>query len=173
MQGGLVIGRAAPTSQVQVAGKPVRVSNDGLFLVGFGRDALSEIKVEVISNDGKMICNLAVERRKYDIQRIDGLPKRKVTPKAVDVKRIRADNAAIGKVRKLNSAGTDFADGFAWPLKGRISGVFGSQRVLTVNRAAPTTASISPRPKARPLSRRRRAKWCWCTPICFIPASPS
>ena len=56
--------------------------------------------------------------------------KRKVTPKAVDVKRIRADNAAIGKVRKLNSAGTDFADGFAWPLKGRISGVFGSQRVL-------------------------------------------
>lgn len=151
MQGGLVIGRAAPTSQVQVAGKPVRVSNDGLFLVGFGRDAPSEIKVEVISNDGKMICNLAVERRKYDIQRIDGLPKRKVTPKAVDVKRIRADNAAIGKVRKLNSAGTDFADGFAWPLKGRISGVFGSQRVLNGKPRRPHNGVDIAAPKGTPI----------------------
>ena len=132
-QGGLVIGRVAAGTPVSVNGAPVRVSPDGLFLVGFGRDAPGSATVVA----GGMRCVLAVEDRNYKITRIEGLPRRKVTPRAEDLKRIKADNAAIGRVRRLDTAATDFAAGFAWPLKGRVSGVFGSQRVLNGNPRRP------------------------------------
>jgi len=127
VQGGLVIGRAPVGAQVRIDGRRVRVAPDGLFLLGFGRDAPATSTVKV----GAVICTISVEKRAYKITRINGLPKGKVTPtKPADLKRIKADNAAIGKVRKLDTAITDFAGGFQWPLKGRISGVYGSQRFL-------------------------------------------
>ena len=127
VQGGLLIGRVQAGLAVSVAGKPVRVSPDGLFLVGFGRDAAGPVTVTA----GGHSCSLTLKKQAYKITRINGLPNRKVSPrKAEDLKRILADNAAIGGVRRLDTPGTDFADGFRWPLKGRLSGVFGSQRIL-------------------------------------------
>lgn len=127
VQGGLLIGRVEPGTPVHVAGKPVRVSPDGLFLVGFGRDAAGPVSLKA----GTGTCSLRVAKRTYRTTRINGLPSRKVTPgKPEDLKRIREDNAAIDRVRRLDTAATDFAAGFRWPLKGRLSGVFGSRRVL-------------------------------------------
>lgn len=151
-QGGLLIGTVTPGASVQVDGQAVRVSPDGRFLVGFGRDAKSKAKVEAVMADGRRLgCPVSVARRSYQIQRIDGLPKRQVTPDPKALARIRADNAAIRAVRKLDTASTDFLAGFDWPLKGRISGIFGSQRVLNgqprsphngVDIAAPTGTPI-------------------------------
>ncbi len=151
-QGGLLIGTVTPGASVQVDGQAVRVSPDGHFLVGFGRDAKSKAKVEAVMADGRRLgCPVSVARRSYQIQRIDGLPKRQVTPDPKALARIRADNAAIRAVRKLDTASTDFLAGFDWPLKGRISGIFGSQRVLNgqprsphngVDIAAPTGTPI-------------------------------
>jgi murein DD-endopeptidase MepM/ murein hydrolase activator NlpD len=73
---------------------------------------------------------LQVAARDYDIQRIDGLPQRKVVPKPEDLARIRADSAAVGRARRRDDARTDFLSGWIWPVEGRISGVYGSQRVL-------------------------------------------
>ena len=115
-QGGLVIGRVAPRERVFLDSREVRVSPDGVFLIGFGRDALSEVKLLVQNRDG-----VRVEKR---------LPESKVTPKPSDIKKIRADNAKIARVRKLDSAEAHFMTGFIWPATGRISGVFGSQRIL-------------------------------------------
>ena len=131
IQGGLVIGQVEAGSSVTVDGRPVRVSGDGYFLLGFGRDAAPAVRLRVTRPDGSTIDRiLDVKRRKYDVQRIDGLPPRKVTPKPEDLRRIRADGAAIAAVRKRDSAKPYFLSGFAWPVEGRISGVFGSQRIL-------------------------------------------
>ena len=127
VQGGLVIGRVVAGTPVYIAEKKIRVSPDGLFIIGFGRNA----SPKVILKAGDELCILAVNTRIYKTTRIDGLPKRMVVPTdPADLKRIQEDNAAIRRVRRLDTDSSDFAVGFEWPLKGRISGVFGSQRVL-------------------------------------------
>ncbi len=131
-QGGLVIGKAEPGARVTVDGTAVRVSGAGVFLIGFGRDAKPVVRLRVDHPDGTRTEKaLNVAPRKYEVQRIDGLPSRQVTPtKPEDLKRIREDNARIAAVRKLDSGRSDFASGFQWPATGPISGVFGSRRIL-------------------------------------------
>lgn len=146
-QGGLLIGQAVPGSTVTVEGQAIRVSKDGRFLVGFGRKAPKQVLVMV---NGKAYP-IGVKQRDYKIQRIDGLPKKKVTPDPEAIKRIKADNAKIKAVRKLDTDFPFFAASFRWPVTGRISGVFGSQRILNgkprsphngVDIAAPTGTPI-------------------------------
>jgi len=130
-QGGLIYGNVWPGSTIAIDGKPVKVSKEGSFLLGFGRDAKPEVSLSVHFPDGSSeTYPLEIIKRNFKIQKIDGLPKRKVTPKPEDVKRIRQDNAQIAQVRKLETDTPYFDSGFIWPLKGRISGVYGSQRIL-------------------------------------------
>lgn len=131
-QGGLVIGHATPGATVQVDGRSVPVTLGGDFLIGFGRDAAPKAKVLVVHADGRRETRtLAVRQRTYPEQRIDGLPAAQVTPDPAALKRIRADAARIRAVRaRAVSEEPHYLDGFAWPVKGRISGVFGSRRVL-------------------------------------------
>ena len=143
-QGGLLRGRVPPGSTVEYAGDAVRVSKDGWFLVGFGRDAPPEAELVVVFPDGRRERQvLKVDRREYDIQRIDGLPPRKVTPRSEeDLARIRAEVKMVMQARAIGPLGgfrwsaflhdprADFLGGFRWPAKGRISGVYGSQRIL-------------------------------------------
>ena len=131
-QGGLLRGRVAPGSAVTLDGVPVRVSRDGWFLIGFGRDAPPEAVLTVAFPDGRRERQiLEVDPREYRIQRIDGLPPAKVTPRSEeDLARIRAEVRMVKKARAIDDPRTDFLDGFLWPAKGRISGVYGSQRIL-------------------------------------------
>jgi murein DD-endopeptidase MepM/ murein hydrolase activator NlpD len=132
VQGGLVVGSIEPGSRVSQDGQRVRVSDRGEFLLGFGRDAPAQSTLVVELPDGRTITDtLSVKAREYRIQRIDGLPKRKVSPrKPEDLARIKADSAAVGKARARDDDRQDFRDGFVWPAQGPISGVYGSQRVL-------------------------------------------
>ena len=152
-QGALLRGRVAPGSAVEFDGAPVRVSEDGWFLIGFGRDAPPEATLEVSYPDGRRERQvLAVKPREYRIQRIDGLPERKVTPRSEeDLARIAADVALVKEARRTDDTRTDFLDGFRWPLKGRITGVYGSQRILNgeprrphfgIDIAAPTGTKV-------------------------------
>ena len=131
-QGALLRGRVAPGSAVRFDGAPVRVSVDGWFLIGFGRDAPPEATLDVTWPDGRSERKvLIVNPREYQIERVDGLPASKVTPRSEeDLARIAADVALIKEARRTDDARTDFLDGFQWPVKGRISGVYGSQRIL-------------------------------------------
>ena len=131
-QGGLLRGRVPPGSTVEYEGDAVRVSKDGWFLVGFGRDAPLEAELAVVFPDGRRERQvLKVKPREYDIERIDGLPPRKVTPRSEeDLARIRADVEMVEQARSIDDPRTDFLDGFRWPARGRISGVYGSQRIL-------------------------------------------
>ena len=131
VQGGLVKGQVAPGTEVVFAGEPVRVSSDGQFLIGFHRDEPAKVSLELTYPDGKVHKkNLQIKKRDYDIQRIDGLPARKVTPNEQDLTRIRAETKLIKQARKLDDDRRDYQTGFIWPTVGRISGVYGSQRIL-------------------------------------------
>lgn len=131
LPGGLVSGKVTPGASVNSNGRTVRVSDDGIFVLGFGRDAKPRQTLEIHDPDGFTYTqDIQLSKRSYKITRIDGLPGRKVSPKPEDLKRIRTDNAGIGRVRKLDSATLGFLSGFQWPVPGRISGVYGSQRVL-------------------------------------------
>ena len=130
-QGGLVLGQAAPGAVVALDGKRVLVGADGSFALGFSRDAGPGATLSVRWPDGRTETRtLSVAKRKWRVQRIDGLPRRKVTPREEDLKRIRADSAAIRAVRDRPTPQPWYRNGFVWPVRGRISGVYGSQRVL-------------------------------------------
>ena len=131
VQGALMIGRTEPGTTVKVDGKVVRVSRDGVFVLGFGRDAPQSARLDAIFPDGtSVVRNLQVAQRKYNIQRIDGLPPSRVSPSEEDMVRIRKDIADAKKARARDDPREDFLGGFVWPAKGRISGVYGSQRIL-------------------------------------------
>jgi len=130
-QGGMLIGQVGAGARVEVEGTDVRVSEQGIFLMGFGRDHPAESRLTVYYPDGRSETrNLMVKSREYQIQRIDGLPKRKVTPKKMDYDRIRKDSAAVKQARERDDARTGFLSGWIWPVEGPISGVYGSQRIL-------------------------------------------
>ncbi len=130
-QGGLIFGQAAPGAEVTLDGRRVRVTEAGRFIFGFGRDAPPNAVLEVAWPDGKVdLRHLVVAKRDYEIQRIDGLPPKMVTPPEAVLVRIRAENARIARARAVDRAEPLFESGFVWPVVGPISGVFGSQRVL-------------------------------------------
>ncbi len=154
VQGGVVFGTAPPGSRVTQDGKTVRVGAGGEFLLGFDRDAAAVSEVEVVLPDGsRHATRLEVATREYDIQRIDGLPPAKVTPRSPeDLERIRRDAAAVKAARTRDDDRADFLSGFEWPARGRISGVYGSQRILNgeprrphygVDVAAPTGTPVT------------------------------
>lgn len=131
VQGGLVQGHAEPGSRVVFKGRAVRVSPEGLFLLGFNRDEPPTARFIITFPDGhQKTKTLSIEQREYDIQRIDGLPGSKVSPAERDLTRIRAEATLVGKARRRDDARTDFRSGFILPVSGRISGVYGSQRIL-------------------------------------------
>jgi murein DD-endopeptidase MepM/ murein hydrolase activator NlpD len=73
---------------------------------------------------------VAIDKRDYDIQRIDGLPPRKVEPTKEDQAKIEADWIVLNEAKAADSALDAFAQPAMWPASGPISGVFGSQRIL-------------------------------------------
>lgn len=130
-QGSLLFGYTQPGAKVTFKGNPVRVSDDGRFLIGFGRDEPLEARLDVEFVDGTTHTErIRIKKRDYEVQRIDGLPPKMVTPDEEALARIREENRMIGRARSRDTAATYFASGFEWPTEGIISGVYGSQRIL-------------------------------------------
>ncbi|MFQ5984411.1 MAG: M23 family metallopeptidase [Alphaproteobacteria bacterium] len=131
VQGGLVRGFTEPGAHVHLNGRAVRVSPEGLFLIGFGPDARGPFVLEVRFPDGRVATRrLEVGERRYGVQRIDGLPAKMVTPDEAALRRIREENAMIAAARARDTAAAWFAEGVNWPLVGPITGVFGTRRIL-------------------------------------------
>jgi len=138
VQGGLLTGQAPPGSEVTLDGEPLMVSGDGHFLVAFGRDDTATRSLLVTLPDGEQWqSDLRPDQREFDIQRIDGLPDEQVTPPQEVLQRIRDDAALARRARQRSDERTDWVGGFSWPVIGRITGVYGSQRILNGNPRAP------------------------------------
>jgi len=131
VQGGLVRGLAAPGARAFLDDQELRVSSEGRFVFGFGRDDTGPVMLRIRFADGREeVRGLEVAQRTYKVQRINGLPPRQVTPNPEDLAHIRRDSAEIGAARANDFTETWFAQDFIWPAKGPISGVYGSQRIL-------------------------------------------
>ena len=103
LQGHFILGKAEAGSKVFVDKTQVKVSKDGYFVFGIDRDRKFDVAITEISNGKKNKIIKKVFKRKYKIQRIDGLPENKVTPPESVYKRIKEENGRIGKARAINS----------------------------------------------------------------------
>ena len=131
VQGGILFGSASPGSTASLDGREVMVSADGRFVIGFGRDETGTRNLVVTGPDGAMSeSTIEIRKREYRIERVDGLPPKTVTPDPESLQRIRDDAAQVNAARALREDRADWASGFRWPARGRISGVYGSQRIL-------------------------------------------
>jgi murein DD-endopeptidase MepM/ murein hydrolase activator NlpD len=130
IQGHFIIGKTEPKSKIIIDKKEIKVSRDGFFVFGIDRDRKFDVLITKINNDKKEKIIKKVFKRKYNIQRIDGLPENKVTPPEEVYKRIKTENNAIGEARAINSDLIFFKNKFIMPVEGIITGVYGSQRIL-------------------------------------------
>ena len=129
-QGNYILGKTEPNTKIIVNETEVRVSKDGYFVFGIDRDRKYDLVITKISSGKKEKIIKKILKRKYKIQRIDGLPENKVTPPESVYKRIKAENNRIGEARAINSELNFFKDKFIMPVDGIITGVYGSQRIL-------------------------------------------
>lgn len=135
VQSGYVIGRTAPRAKILLDDEDMgEASADGLFVIGFDRDAPSRCGITVQTPDAEASRRLSVAPLEYDVQRIDGLPQDQVTPTdPALLARIAAEakRKAAGFASDLDFDG--FKGGFTLPLPAgsfRQSARFGGQRIL-------------------------------------------
>ena len=77
IQGHFILGKTDPESKIIIDKKAIKVSKDGYFAFGLGRDRKNDvIIIKKIDNQIQTITK-KILKRKYNIQKIDGLPKKK------------------------------------------------------------------------------------------------
>ncbi len=130
-QGALVIARTAPGATVTLDGKPLAVDASGAFALGFTYDAKADWTLAITTPGGETLTRaLAVTPRQYQIQRIDGIDQKYVEPPPEVMKRLEEEYFLVRKAREHMSAEPFWRTGFIWPAAGRVSGVYGSQRII-------------------------------------------
>ena len=151
-QGDLVIGRTLPGSEVAYGDTTLRVDPEGRFVFGLGRDETGPVSLVVKLPDGRLeTVQRSVAAREWRIERVDGVPQQTVTPDPDIAARIAREQARVVAARERNDDRSDFAAGFDWPLKGRISGVYGSQRFYNGTPRSPHSGLDVAAPKGTPI----------------------
>ena len=151
-QGAVLLGRVPAGTQVEFMDRSVRVTEEGQFVIGLGRDAKPQAIVATIDTGGKrQEHTFDVAARDYNIQRVTGVPQRTVTPSPEQIERSRREAKMAADARKVDLPLRNFAQEFEWPLVGRITGVYGSQRFYNgepnsphygIDIAAPTGTAV-------------------------------
>lgn len=129
-QGGLVIGTVPPaTVALTLDGAPVPIAPDGAFLIAFDRDAGPGATLVATRRDATVMeRTLTIAPRAWTISRLASLPKYPVPP--ADFDRLRPDEIArINAARRVDGGSAGWRQPLLWPATGRISTLFGSQRI--------------------------------------------
>ncbi|MFD2166751.1 M23 family metallopeptidase [Thalassotalea euphylliae] len=130
IQGGLVVGKTKATDKVYLNETPLKVSKDGRFAFGFGRDDSKTYTLKVIDKNGnENTKKITPKKREYKIQRINGIKKSIMNPNPKNVARAKKDSKQVREARTTDSDLTYFSTGFIKPIDGVVTGVYGSQRV--------------------------------------------
>lgn len=132
--GGLIRGSVPVGSDVYVNDIKIPVTSDGYFAFGIGRDESKtkySFRVNGSKNSGEKgkVITLDIKKREYDIQNVNGISKKIMSPSAEDYKIIKRDVAMVNKARGEFHKNSSFMEDFIWPVEGIITGVYGSQRV--------------------------------------------
>ena len=112
VQGHFIIGKTWGGASILIDKKKVKVSKDGYFAFGIEKDRKFDI---VITENNKKIVK-KIKKRKYNIQKIDGLPKKKVTPPEEFYVRIKKENKLIADAREIESDLQFFKEKFIIPV---------------------------------------------------------
>ena len=154
IQGGMLLGHTVPSATVTFADITVPISPDGTFLLGLGRDMPLSNEL-TITTDESCAQEVAVTAREYRLQEITGVPQQTVTPSEEHLERIRAERAKVRNAKAKRLAREDgiraVRDGFVWPVTGRISGVYGSQRIYNGTPGTPHFGVDVARPTGTPV----------------------
>ena len=130
-QGGFIRGQApAPTGwTVTLNDQPLTVSEDGSFFAAFDRDADGEAVLEARSDTGEALTKqINVSARQWQISRVN-VPKRSGGSSEAWWKKRKPEWEAITAARAKVTDAAGWRQDFIWPVKGRISGLFGRQRI--------------------------------------------
>ena len=131
IQGNLIVGKTDSRSKIFIDKKKIKISSQGFFVFGLSKNRKNDVSIKVVKNGISEIIVKKVYKKKYRVQKIDGLPSKQVTPPKEVYERIKNDNKLISEARALNSDLIFFNDEFKIPIKNTIiTGVYGSQRIL-------------------------------------------
>jgi murein DD-endopeptidase MepM/ murein hydrolase activator NlpD len=156
VQGGLVVGRAPRGARsVTLNGVALPLTPEGFFLMGFDRDAENSASLTATLADGRKLDRyLAVKPGSWRIENVSANPTGGAKTTAEFQARRGAELARINAARAKSSLGNGWRQEFIRPVAGRISGLFGAQRIYNgtpgsyhsgMDMAAPTgTTFVAP-----------------------------
>ena len=140
-QGGFAFGRTWPRALIFVDGEALTAaSDDGLFVVGFDRDAAGSVQIEARGPNGQSARRtLDIAAGRFPSTTVNGLPSSTVEPSDPELlARIQREVLVKTEAFASRVAGDDFKGGFDWPLAAyRVTSQWGSQRVLNGTPARP------------------------------------
>ena len=137
-QGGLALGTVPPeTKRLVIDGREVPFAPDGRFIIGFGRDfAETTLITAFLGNDRDVTEKLPVAKTEWRIERLPTV-QRIPQPSAEFQARRPSELKQIEDARARNPRSDGWRMRFIWPARGRISGLFGSQRIYAGEPGAP------------------------------------
>lgn len=131
VQGGMLWGKVTPGTTVSLDGQPVDVHRSGVFVIGFGRDAAQSSALSYRSPNGETeTVALDIEPRQFNIEKVNGLPPKTVSPPPEWRERRKVETGRVRAARAVLMPETQWLNGFLKPAEGRFSGFYGSQRIL-------------------------------------------
>jgi hypothetical protein len=130
-QGGWLRGKAPDgTVSLKLGDKAVSVAPDGIFFVAFDRDSGTSMTLVARLDDGRDVARaLTISPRAWNIEHVAVGPRPGSIPSAEYKRRRDAELARINAARAKDTQSQGWRQRFVWPVRGRISGNFGSQRI--------------------------------------------
>lgn len=130
-QGAAMVGRAPDgTRTLTFDGKAIPVAADGGFLIAFDRDAGTEARLVATLADGRAVEHeIAVAPGRWRLEHINAPYRGSARSDAEFERRRPAELAQIAAARNMQIVSDGWRQAFRWPVTGRFSGFFGSQRV--------------------------------------------
>lgn len=130
-QGGLVLGKVDQGVRVFYGDRPLQIDPEGYFIVGFSKDAAAKQLLSFLYPDGtESLKTLNLRQRNYRTERIDGIRKQMMEPSPAELIQIQGEAQQVEKARQANLPLSFFRQSFIWPVHGRLTGIYGSQRIL-------------------------------------------
>lgn len=130
-QGGILKGLLPPgASALTLDGAPLPIAPDGQFIVAFDRDAAASALLRATLADGSVIDRrLDVAPGNWRIEHVNASPTGGAASSAEFIARRTGELAQINDARAIATASAGWRQDFIWPVKARVSGLFGAQRV--------------------------------------------
>lgn len=151
-QGQLVVARTQPGDQVFVGTRRLRLTPEGDYVFGVARDAEGAVDVHVVGANGDSTTHrVQVVPRDWPVEHVDGVPPRTVDPPPEIAARIAREQARVARTREIDSAATGFTQPFLWPVQGRVSGRFGSERRYNGRPGSPHSGMDIAAPRGTPV----------------------